>query len=130
MNYTLTTPLAISPALTPGLMIGPYWLTLWFTGRNAEGRVTTDCEIFGVGETIYKGEGPSSGCGEVADDQLLRELFESAIMFLMSDAEAYEYAADQANAEYSCNAKVAEWAYQNANDLDYARWDLMPESDD
>lgn len=129
MRYNLTTPLAISPALTPGITIDDfYWLTLTFTGRDDEGRVTTECSIFGPGETFYEGEGPSSGCGATADDALLRELFETALIFLLSDAEQYQHSATGRGA-YSFGQRVAGWAYEHSLALNYARWDFHEEEE-
>lgn len=121
MIFHLSHPLLIASNLHPAVRVGDHWLTLNITGRDPEGRLTTHCEIYGPGCTVYNGEGPSSGVGAVASDEELRELFASAIAFLMHDGECYRYSG---NPDYCWDAAVAEWADEHENFLDELYSDL------
>jgi hypothetical protein len=116
MKYTLTAPLMIAPNLTPGVRIDDTYLTVAFTGRDDDNRVTTHCEIFGKAGTIYDGVGPSSGCGAAANDALLRELFASALSFVAYDGETYRYYGK--SGLFSYDLTVAEWAAANSDEIE------------
>lgn len=124
----MKTTVEIGPNLEPAVQIGSGdWVTVTPAGGYRDGKPRWRITILRYGEPDYSDDS-LSGWGNAGD------MLESALSFLYACAESYGYRMHTGKTEVDPDSneglfppEIAEWAYQNSDEISMAQCELEEE---